>query len=130
MAKKKAAKKHDNVGSDEEFVFEDAMEEIEEIVVALENGKLPLAESLDRYERAVGQLKRCHTYLDRAERQVRVLAGVDEDGQPITGPLDQDDDDAGDADLIRKQSSRSRRRGAGKRSDQDGDDDAAGPGLF
>lgn len=140
MAKKKKANANLDSVSDEEFSFEDAMGQIESIVLDLESGKLKLGDSLQQYESAIGKLKRCHEYLEFAERQVSLLSGVDADGNPITVPLDGESDDD-DQDLSKKQASRGARRSANKRSTKrsksasSGDDDGSaendGPvGLF
>ncbi|MEM9644862.1 MAG: exodeoxyribonuclease VII small subunit [Planctomycetota bacterium] len=106
------------------------MSKIEGIVVALEGGSLGLGESLREYESAIGELKRCHQFLESAERQVSVLAGIDSDGNPLTESFDESEDQADDHGstevesggasgvdrLVAKQNSRSRRRGASKPS--------------
>ncbi len=131
MAKKKSKRVADDADSaaesDGSFAFEGAMERIERIVQSLESGKLDLGDALKQYESAVGELKRCHRFLESAERQVRVLAGVDEDGNPITETLEDVDSD----DLQVKQAGRSRRRGGGRPgAAKESDDDDDFPGLF
>jgi len=54
----------------------------------LEEGRLGLAESLARYEEGVKLLKQCHGLLERAERRIELLTGVDEAGNPVTEPFD------------------------------------------
>lgn len=68
--------------------FEDAMSRLEAAVNALEDGGLGLDEALSCYEQGVRLLGRCHTLLDRAERQVALLTGVEPDGTPQTAPFD------------------------------------------
>ena len=41
-----------------------------------------------KYEQAVRLLAHCHGLIDGAERTVALLAGVDDQGQPLTTPLD------------------------------------------
>lgn len=53
--------------------FEDALNELEDIVGQLEAGTKPLDESLALYEKGVGALKHCHGILDKAEKRIRVL---------------------------------------------------------
>lgn len=115
MAKKKNAKTETEEVADQDFSFEDAMTQIEAIVLNLESGKLKLGDSLEQYETAIGKLKRCHEYLEFAERQVSLLSGVDAEGNPVTVPL-ADETDKHELDLSTKQASRGARRGATKQS--------------
>ena len=91
--------------------FEQSLDKLERIVHQLEEGEIGLAESLARYETGVKTLRRCYDLLERAERRIELLSGVDADGNPITTPMD---DEA--LSLEEKASSRGRRRSApGKR---------------
>lgn len=69
--------------------FEVCLFELEAIVAELESGKLGLADALARYEQGVKHLKSCHGLLDRAERRIELLSGIDADGKPITKPFDE-----------------------------------------
>jgi exodeoxyribonuclease VII small subunit len=68
--------------------FEQAMKRLEEIVHQLEEGELGLGDSLARYEEGVKLLRQSHELLERAERRIELLSGVDAEGNPITRPLD------------------------------------------
>jgi exodeoxyribonuclease VII small subunit len=68
--------------------FEEALSSLEQIVQELEEGKLGLAESLSRYEQGVNLLKQCHQQLERAERRIELLTGVDAAGNPVTAVFD------------------------------------------
>ncbi len=68
--------------------FEQAIERLEAIVRALEEGELGLEEALGRYEEGVKMLRIAHTLLERAERRVELLTGMDSLGQPQTEPFD------------------------------------------
>jgi exodeoxyribonuclease VII small subunit len=83
MAKKRPAKTEDSASS-----FEESLGELESIVAELESGKLGLSEALTRYEQGVKHLKACQHLLQRAERRIELLSGVDADGNPISQPLD------------------------------------------
>jgi exodeoxyribonuclease VII small subunit len=116
--------------------FEQALAELEAIVHALEDGRLGLDDSLARYERGIGLLKHCHQLLERAERRIELLCGLDADGNPITAPFDE----AVESSLAEKSAARSRRRSAPKGSRSGGgesarptggaDDIDTPPGLF
>jgi exodeoxyribonuclease VII small subunit len=56
--------------------------------IALERGQPALTTALAKYETGLRLLNHCHAVLDRAERSVAVLTGVDEDGLAQTAPFD------------------------------------------
>ena len=53
--------------------FEQAIEELEAIVRAMEDGKLPLDGALERYQRGVELVRQCQTALSAAEQTVQML---------------------------------------------------------
>jgi len=55
--------------------FEQALEELETIVLRMEDGSLSLDQSLASYKRGAELVKICETALERAKEQVRVLDG-------------------------------------------------------
>lgn len=66
--------------------FEQALAELEGIVAAMEDGKMPLQESLDAYQRGMELLQSCRATLDAAERQIRILEdGKLKDFDPAAG---------------------------------------------
>jgi exodeoxyribonuclease VII small subunit len=71
-----------------EPTFEDALNRIERIVADLERGEPALSAALAKYEDGVKLLRHCYDLLDRAERSVALLTGVDEQGHPVTTPFD------------------------------------------
>ena len=68
--------------------FERAIEELESIVKRLEEGKVPLEESVEIYERGESLKRRCEELLRQAEARVDKIT-TDANGQ-VTGtePLD------------------------------------------
>ena len=86
--------------------FQQSLERLETLVHDLEHGQVGLAESLASYEEGVKLLKECHQLLEKAERRIELLSGVDADGNPIVQPLDED----AAASLEEKAASRSRHR--------------------
>ncbi len=55
--------------------FEAALAELDELVEKMENGQLPLEESLSAYQRGTELLKFCDTVLKEAEQKIKVLDG-------------------------------------------------------
>jgi exodeoxyribonuclease VII small subunit len=68
--------------------FEQSLARLEEIVHQLEEGNAGLEESLARYEEGVKLLRQAFDLLQKAERKIELLSGVDADGNPITEPFD------------------------------------------
>ena len=62
--------------------FESQLKELEQIVGKLENGDLPLEESLNLFEQGVKLSRECRERLEAAERRIEVLL-KDTDGNPI-----------------------------------------------
>ena len=71
-----------------EIRFEAALAQLEEIVDALQRGEPELSTALAKYEQGVALLGRCYGMLERAERSVTVLTGVDDEGEAVTMPFD------------------------------------------
>jgi exodeoxyribonuclease VII small subunit len=68
--------------------FERAIEELETIVKRLEEGKVPLEESVAIYERGELLKRRCEELLRQAEARVEKIT-LDATGKPTgTAPLD------------------------------------------
>ena len=53
--------------------FESAMRELEALVERLEQGELPLEQSLEAFERGVKLTRACQTALKEAEQKVEIL---------------------------------------------------------
>jgi exodeoxyribonuclease VII small subunit len=71
-----------------EVSFEDAIRRLGHIVEQLERGDLPLEVSLRLFEEGIGLARVSQRRLDRAERRIEELLGVDADGQPVTRPFE------------------------------------------
>jgi exodeoxyribonuclease VII small subunit len=70
--------------------FERAIDELESIVKRLEEGKVPLEESVAIYERGEALKKRCEELLRQAEARVEKIT-LDAGGKPTgSEPLDVD----------------------------------------
>jgi exodeoxyribonuclease VII small subunit len=67
--------------------FEAQLEDLEGIVTALEDGRLPLEDALSLYERGMQLAKLCQDRLDEAELRVRRLRAV----APIDGAEEEDE---------------------------------------
>jgi len=69
--------------------FEAAMSELEALVERLEQGDLPLEESLAAFERGVTLTRNCQTALKEAEQKVEIL--LKKAGEPAVSAFDPDE---------------------------------------
>lgn len=66
--------------------FEDALSQLESIVARLENGDLPLEESLKLFEEGIKLSRFCNQKLNEAQKKVEVLlkgSGGESEPQPF-----------------------------------------------
>ena len=92
--------------------FEQSLAQLEAIVRDLEGGDLGLAEALSRYEGGVKHLKACYELLQRAERRIEQVSGVDADGNAVAEPFAVEEND----DLTEKAAARGKKRSADARA--------------
>ena len=53
--------------------FEDAIKELTDVVNKIEAGQIPLAASLEQYERGMALIKHCRAVLQRAEKKIEKI---------------------------------------------------------
>jgi exodeoxyribonuclease VII small subunit len=70
-----------------EATFEQTLDRLEEIVHLLEEGEVGLDEALLRYEEGVRLLRKAYQSVERAQRKIEILSGLDAEGNPRTQPL-------------------------------------------
>ena len=88
MAQQSNPSNQDNHADVGKLPFERAIEELESIVKRLEDGKVPLEESVAIYERGEALKRRCEDLLRQAEARVQKIT-LDASGNPTgTEPLD------------------------------------------
>ena len=61
--------------SPSDLTFEKALEELETLVARMEDGKLPLEESLAAYQRGAELIKLCESKLSDAQARIAILDG-------------------------------------------------------
>jgi exodeoxyribonuclease VII small subunit len=59
----------------EDLTFEKALEELEALVARMEDGKLPLEESLAAYQRGAELVRFCESRLSDAQARIAILDG-------------------------------------------------------
>lgn len=73
--------------------FEEALQKLEAIVAQMEEGDLPLEETLKAFEEGVRLARFCANKLDEAERKVEKLMR-DQAGKLQTTPFSEEEDDS------------------------------------
>lgn len=68
-------KKKNDVGK---LSFEDAIKELTNIVGQIEQGEIPLADSLEQYERGMSLIKHCRGILQEAEKRIEKISKEEE----------------------------------------------------
>jgi exodeoxyribonuclease VII small subunit len=68
--------------------FEDALQELEQILADIEGGQVGLEESLVKYERGTFLIQHCRGVLGSAEKQIEVLS-KSADGGLDSAPMEQ-----------------------------------------
>jgi len=86
----------------DEPTFEEALQQLEQVVQKLEKGELPLEESLALYEDGIRLARLCHGKLEEAEGKIELLMKdargepvLDPQGRPRTTPLAPPEDEEG-----------------------------------
>lgn len=70
--------------------FEEALQELEQILAEIEGGQVGLEESLVKYERGTFLIQHCRGVLSSAEKQIEILSKSADGGLQAT-PMEQED---------------------------------------
>jgi len=57
----------------EKLTFEEAIKELTSIVGRIEQGQIPLQDSLEQYEKGMALIKHCRTILQKAEKRIEKI---------------------------------------------------------
>jgi exodeoxyribonuclease VII small subunit len=88
-----AEKKHkDDVSK---LNFEDSIKQLKAIVEQIEQGEIPLQDSLDQYEKGMTLIKHCRTILQQAEERIEKISreeAAEESGEKDRAPEANEED--------------------------------------
>ncbi len=77
-------KQKDDVGG---LGFEEAIKELTNIVGKIEQGEIPLQDSLEQYEKGMALIKHCRDILQKAEKRIEKITEADltknKDDKPV-----------------------------------------------
>lgn len=65
------------------FSFEDALSRLENVVRKMEDGRLPLEETLELFAEGIELSKICNRHLEDAEQRISILVSDDRDGMEL-----------------------------------------------
>ncbi len=71
--------------------FEQALEGLEKIVSQIEEGKVPLEESIEKYAEATKLIKLCQSILAAAEKKIKLLAKGEGETLSPAGELEEEE---------------------------------------
>ncbi len=54
--------------------FEQAIDDLNRVVAQIEDGRIPLQDSIDQYERGMALIRHCRTILQAAEKRIEHIA--------------------------------------------------------
>lgn len=66
-----AEKKKDDISK---LSFEDAIKQLTSIVEKIEQGEIPLQDSMQEYEKGMALIKHCRTILQKAEQRIEKIS--------------------------------------------------------
>ena len=72
-----------------EIKFEEALKKLETIVEGLEDGDIPLEESLEKYEEGVKLVRLCQKKLEQAKKKIEILVKT-KDGKVKIEPFEEE----------------------------------------
>jgi len=64
----------------EKLSFEEAIKELSNIVGKIEQGQIPLQDSLEQYERGMALIKHCRAILQKAEKRIEKISKDEKSG--------------------------------------------------
>ena len=71
----------------DQMSFEEALQELDTIVSALESGKAPLEQSIESYERGMALKKHCESKLSAAQEKIEKIT-IQPNGEAKAEPFD------------------------------------------
>jgi len=73
--------------------FEEAIKELTNIVGKIEQGQIPLQDSLEQYEKGMALIKQCRTILQKAEDRIEKITREEDQNSKEGSPDEKDPDE-------------------------------------
>lgn len=68
--------------------FEQALQNLEQIVTEIEQGKVPLEASIEKYAQGIALIKQCRAILETAEKKIQLLSRNEDGAAQVSGELE------------------------------------------
>jgi exodeoxyribonuclease VII small subunit len=75
------------------MTFEEALAKLEKIVAEIEEGKVSLEQSIEKYAEGIALIKQCRTILDTAEKKIQILSSKEGEVAEVSGELEEPADE-------------------------------------
>lgn len=75
----------------DDITFEQALEKLEAIVTQIEQGKVSLEESIEKYAEGTKLITKCRSILNEAEKKIAILSSKDGGELKVSGDLPEQD---------------------------------------
>jgi exodeoxyribonuclease VII small subunit len=72
------------------LTFEQALAKLEEIVSQIEEGKVSLEESIEKYAQGQDLIKLCRGKIDAAEKKIQILSKAEGETLAVAGQMEDD----------------------------------------
>ena len=82
------------MSEEKKLKFEQALAKLEQIVSEIEEGKVPLEESIAKYAEGIGLVQHCRKILDAAEQKIQLLAKGEGAALEPAGELEKEEENA------------------------------------
>ena len=69
--------------------FEEALKQLEEIVSQIEQGRISLEESIEKYAQGTELIRKCRSILDEAEKKITILSRSEDGSLSPAGELEE-----------------------------------------
>ena len=73
--------------------FEEAIKELTDIVGKIEQGRIPLQDSLEQYEKGMALIKQCRTILQKAEERIEKITKEEQEDSKCDNRQEKDPDE-------------------------------------
>ncbi len=73
------------------ITFEQALEKLETIVTEIEQGKVSLEESIEKYAEGTKLITKCRSILNEAEKKIAILSSKEDGELQVSGDLPEQD---------------------------------------
>ena len=81
--------------------FEESIKELTDIVGKIEQGEIPLQDSLEQYEKGMALIKQCRTILQEAEERIEKITKEQDPDSKEGGPDEKDPDEKDPDELFK-----------------------------